>query len=72
MSALVVDSEEIDTLVYNILDGKYRGWKTELLVEQLLSKLEERFLLCSYCGALMRDACLLEEETGTEVYYMHS
>ena len=59
MSALTIDSKEIETLVYKRLDGGERGWRVELLVEQLTSKLEEKFLLCSYCSGLMRDACLL-------------
>ena len=46
----------------------------ELLVEQITSKLEEKFLLCNYCSGLMRDACLLGEgrETGTEMSCVHS
>ena len=60
-------SEEIEELVYKRLDGSYRGWRLELLVEQITSKLEEKFLLCSYCSALMRDACLLEKEGKQEL-----
>ena len=60
-------SEEIEELVYKKLDGSYRGWKVELLVEQITSKLEEKFLLCSYCSGLMRDACLLQKEGKQEL-----
>ena len=60
-------SEEIEELVYKMLDGSYRGWKVELLVELITSKLEEKFLLCCYCSALMRDACLLEKEGKQEL-----
>ena len=60
-------SEDIEELVYKKLDGSYRGWRVELLVEQITSKLEERFLLCSYCSGLMRDACLLEKEGKQEL-----
>ena len=67
MSALWIDCEEIETLVYERLDGRERGWRVELLVEQLTSKLEEKFLLCSYCRGLMRDACLLEMEGKQEL-----
>ena len=60
-------SEEIEGLVYKRLDGSFRGWRVELLVEQITSKLEEKFLLCSYCSGLMRDACLLEKEGKQEL-----
>ena len=60
-------SEEIKGLVYKRLEGRYRGWRVELLEEQLTSKLEERFLLCSYCSGVMRDACLLEREGKQEL-----
>ena len=55
-------SEEIEGLVYKRLEGRYRGWRVELLEEQLTSKLEEKFLLCSYCSGVVRDACLLERK----------
>ena len=67
MCALAVDSEEIEGLMYKRLEGRYRGWRVELLEEQLTSKLEERFLLCSYCSGVMRDACLLEREGKQEL-----
>ena len=60
-------SEEIEGLVYKRLEGRYRGWRVELLEEQLTSKLEERFLLCSYCSGVVRDACLLEREGKQEL-----
>ena len=67
MSALAGDSDEVEGLVYKKLNGRYRGWKVELLVEQITNKVEERFLLCSYCSGLMRDACLLENEGKQEL-----
>ena len=60
-------SEEIEGLVYKRLEDRYRGWRVELLEEQLTSKLEEKFLLCSYCSGVMRDACLLEMEGKQEL-----
>ena len=60
-------SEEIEGLVYKRLEGRYRGWRVELLEEQLTNKLEEKFLLCSYCSGVMRDACLLEREGKQEL-----
>ena len=60
-------SDEIEGLVYKRLDGRYRGWRVELLVEKLTNKLEEKFLLCSCCRGLMRDACLLEKEGKQEL-----
>ena len=60
-------SEEIEGLVYKRLEGRYRGWRVELLEEQLTNKEEERFLLCSYCSGVVRDACLLEREGKQEL-----
>ena len=60
-------SEEIEGLVYKRLEGRYRGWRVELLEEQLTSKIEEKFLLCSYCSGVMRDACLMEREGKQEL-----
>ena len=60
-------SEEIEGLVYKRLEGRYRGWRVELLEEQLTSKEEEKFLLCSYCSGVMRDACLLKREGKQEL-----
>ena len=60
-------SEEIEGLVYKRLEGRYRGWRVELFEEQLTSKLEEKFLLCSYCSGVVRDACLLEREGKQEL-----
>ena len=60
-------SEEIEGLVYKRLEGRYRGWRVELLEGKLTSKVEEKFLLCSYCSGVMRDACLLEGEGKQEL-----
>ena len=62
MSALSKDCEEIETLVYKRLYGRGGGWRVELLVEQLTSSVEQKFLLCGCCRGLMRDACVLENE----------
>ena len=67
MCALAVDSEEIEGLVYKRLEGRYRGWRVELLEEQLTNKLEKKFLLCSYCSGVVRDGCLLEREGKQEL-----
>ena len=60
-------SEEIEGLVYKRLEGRYRGWRVELLEEQLTNKLEKKFILCSYCSGVVRDACLLEREGKQEL-----
>ena len=39
-------------------DWKPKGWRVDLLVEKLSSKLEEKVLLCSCCNGLLRDACI--------------
>ena len=39
-------------------DGSSKGWRVDLLVEKLSSKVEEKVLLCSCCNGLLRDACL--------------
>ena len=48
-------------------DGNYGGWKTELLVEEITGKIEEKFLLCSYCRGMLRDACLFEKDGKQEL-----
>ena len=54
-------NSEINKLVYVIRDdGSYGGWRTELLVEDMAG--EGRFILCNYCGGLLRDACLFEKD----------
>ena len=56
-------NSEINKLVYVTRDdGSYGGWKTELLVEKISSKTEEKFLLCYYCGGMLRDACFYEKD----------
>ena len=57
---------DIRELVYVKTDeGYYRGWKTELLVENITSNLEG-FLTCKLCSGLLRDACLFEKEENQE------
>ena len=56
-------NSEIHELVYVLRDdGRYGGWKTELLVEEITEKGEGRFLLCNYCVGMLRDACLFEKD----------
>ena len=43
-------------------DGTSKGWRVDLLVEKLSSKVEEKLLLCNSCNGLLRNACLYEEE----------
>ena len=50
---------ERDTLLYVMSeDCRPKGWKVDLLVEKLSSKVEEKLLLCSCCHGLLRDACI--------------
>ena len=59
---------ERDTLLYVMSDDcKPKGWKVDLLVEKLSSKVEEKVLLCSCCHGLLRDACICEEELRCRV-----
>ena len=60
MAKLIIDYPvEIDALLYVMNeDCKPKGWRVDLLVEKLSSKLEEKVLLCSCCNGLLRDACL--------------
>ncbi|KAI6650538.1 TNF receptor-associated factor 3 isoform X1 [Oopsacas minuta] len=43
-------------------DGSYRGWRVDLLLEKLSSKVEEKLLLCSCCNGLLRNACFYQEK----------
>ena len=52
-------SEKIVDLLYVKYDGKYRGWRVQLLVEELMGKVEGTFLLCNLCGGLLRDAFMV-------------
>ena len=55
-------NSEINKLVYVIRDdGSYGGWRTELLVKDVTED-GEGFLLCNYCGGMLRDACLFEKD----------
>ena len=60
MAKLITDYPvERDALLYVMSeDCKPKGWRVDLLVEKLSSKLEEKVLLCSCCNGLLRDACL--------------
>ena len=51
--------EESDALLYVMSeDCNPKGWRVDLLVENLSSKIEEKLLLCSRCNGLLRDACI--------------
>ena len=60
MAKLITDYPvERDALLYVMSeDCKPKGWRVDLLVEKLSSKLEEKVLLCSCCNGLLRDTCL--------------
>ncbi|KAI6661207.1 hypothetical protein LOD99_10135 [Oopsacas minuta] len=61
MAEKITDSEGREDLVYiKTEDGSYRGWRVDLLIDKLSSKMEEKFLLCSSCKGMLRDACLYE------------
>ncbi|KAI6661281.1 TNF receptor-associated factor 4-like [Oopsacas minuta] len=63
MAEKITDSEGREDLVYiKTENGSYRGWRVDLLVENLSSKMELKLLLCSSCKGMLRDACLYEEE----------
>ena len=64
MAEFITDySVERDALLYvTSEDGSSKGWRVDLLVEKLSSKVEEKLLLCSCCNGLLRDACIYEEE----------
>ena len=60
MAELIPDYPvERDALLYV---GSTKGWRVDLLVEKLSSKVEEKLLQCSSCNGLLRDACIYEEE----------
>ncbi|KAI6649476.1 TNF receptor-associated factor 4-like [Oopsacas minuta] len=62
------DPDGTDDLVFvKIKDGKFGGWKVELLLERLSSKLEEKLLLCNSCKGLLREACLYHGELRCRV-----
>ena len=59
---------EISELVYvKRDDGSYGGWRRLLSVEEITGKIEEKFLLCSYCRGMLRDACLFEKDGKQEL-----
>ena len=60
MAALQLKREESEALLYVMCEGVNRGWRLELLTEQLSNKVEEKLLLCSYCRGLVREACQCE------------
>ena len=61
--AEVIKEFSEDTLLYvTSEDGSSKGWRVDLLVEKLSSKVEEKLLICSCCHGLLRDACICVEE----------
>ncbi|KAI6658972.1 hypothetical protein LOD99_14648 [Oopsacas minuta] len=61
MAEKLTDSEGRNDLVYiKTEDGSYRGWRVDLLVDNLSNKMEEKILLCSSCQGMLRDACIYE------------
>ncbi|KAI6646816.1 TNF receptor-associated factor 1-like [Oopsacas minuta] len=61
MAEKLTDSEGREDLVYiKTEDGSYRGWRVDLLIDKLSSKMEEKILLCSSCKGMLRDACIYE------------
>ena len=62
------EPEQASELVYvRGDDGSYRGWKAELLVEEITEKVAAKFLLCNYCRGVLRDACFYEKDFKHEV-----
>ena len=64
--------DEIRVLLYvkHPIPGSYesfRGWKLDLLVEQPKGSVEKKFLLCSFCKGMLRDACLYQRHTIQEL-----
>ncbi|KAI6651575.1 hypothetical protein LOD99_5183 [Oopsacas minuta] len=69
MADMLDDSEGREELVYvKTENGSYRGWRVELLVENLSSKVEEQLLLLNCCKGLLREACLYQGELRCGVY----
>ena len=61
--AEVIKEFSEDTLLYvTSEDGSSKGWRVDLLVEKLSSKVEQKLLLCSCCDGVLRDACICVEE----------
>ena len=70
--SISIPETKIETEISELLyvkrdDGNYGGWRTELLVEEITGKIEEKFLLCSYCGGMLRNACLSEKDGKQEL-----
>ena len=60
--------EEKYKLAYVIRDdGSYGGWRTELLVEEITGEIEAKFLLCSCCRGMLREACFYKKDGKHEV-----
>ena len=59
MAELTLDyTVERDVLLYVTREDGSKGWRVDLLVEKLSSKVEEKLLLCNSCSGLLRDACI--------------
>ncbi|KAI6646450.1 TNF receptor-associated factor 4-like [Oopsacas minuta] len=61
-------AENLEDLVYvKTQEGDYRGWRVDLLVENLSGKVEEELLRCNICDGLLREACLFQGELRCRV-----
>ena len=57
----------LNDLTYVKSGGEFRGWKLELLTDNVLSKSEKRLLVCSECEGLLREAILFERKDRHEL-----
>ncbi|KAI6655882.1 Dynein heavy chain 17, axonemal [Oopsacas minuta] len=44
----------------------YRGWKRELLVEEIVSASEKKLLLCTLCDGMLRNACCFQRNQNKQ------
>ena len=58
MAEVIKEFSEKTFLYVTSEDGSSKGWRIDLLVEKLSSKMEEKLLLCRCCNGMLRDACI--------------